>query len=291
MPPATWTIRHTRIEEQIVPGKRLGRHIRVDSRDARYPYLRRIGVPLAAVKHDRRVPIFDQGNVGSCTGNAETGVLGTDPFFSSLPSGISLTEAEALRLYSAAESLDGDGPYPPQDNGSSGPSVCQAAKNAGLISGYTHAATVDDMASALQSVPVIVGVNWYTSFDDPDSSGVITISPGATVRGGHEFEVYGVDPVAQMFYADQSWGLSYGIDGTFSFSWDTMAQLLAEQGDCTVSVPRSQPAPVPTPPPPGDDPDTALWDIAGPWCAQTRTRPDLVVLKGALDTWAAAKQP
>jgi hypothetical protein len=48
------------------------------------------------------------------------------------------------------------------------------------------------------------------------------------------------------------------------------------------------PGPSPTPAP-SVNADTALWDVAQPWCAATRTRSDLVTLKSALLTWAAAK--
>jgi hypothetical protein len=50
-----------------------------------------------------------------------------------------------------------------------------------------------------------------------------------------------------------------------------------------------EPFPAPFPPSPPADPDAALWAVAGPWSAQTRTRPDLVTLKAALETWHAAK--
>lgn len=290
MPTATWIVRHVRIEEQFVPGKPLGRHVHHDSRSLAYRH-QQSGVALASVLHNRNVPIFDQGNVGSCTGNAETGALGCDPLFATLPAGTTLDEAEALRLYSAAEVIDGDGPYPPQDNGSSGLSVCKAARNAGLISGFTHCLSLADVLDALQATPVILGTNWYSSMDSPASDGEVAISPGAYVRGGHEYVCRGTDVTAQTVFCDNSWGTSWGVAGSFTMGWGTLERLLAEQGDGTVSVPLTQPAPVPVPVPPSPpaDPDAALWATAGPWCAQTRIRPDLVVLKGALETWAAAK--
>jgi len=46
---------------------------------------------------------FDQGALGSCTGNAMAGVLMTDPIW--VP-GRNLTEVDAVKLYKAATKLD-----------------------------------------------------------------------------------------------------------------------------------------------------------------------------------------
>jgi hypothetical protein len=247
----TWTITRTRIEEHVVPGKRLGRHYLHDSRSAFYEYP---GDMLARTLADqlwaRQIPILDQGNVGSCTGNAEVGLLGAAPFYAPLAAaGKVLNENTALALYSAAEVIDGDGPYPPNDNGSTGTSVMKAATANKLISGYQHATSVTAMAQALQAGPVITGVSWYDSFDTPDSSGLVAIAKSAQVRGGHEFVIRGVDIDRKLFHADNSWGTSWGVKGSFQFSWDTMATLLGQEGDCTIAVPLTQPAPTPTPPP------------------------------------------
>lgn len=272
----TYTVRIGTIEEQVIPGKRLGRRIHHDSRSLAYPYRAGPGSSPVTVLHMRRVPIFDQGNAGSCTGQAITGACGSDPDYSDLPDGHpALDEAEALRLYSAAELIDGDGPYPPHDNGSSGLSVCKAAAAVGLIAGYTHALTLTDALVALAGGPVITGVNWYDSFDHPDSTGYISLSPGASVRGGHEFVVRGCDTALQTLLCDNSWGTSWGRGGSFTMGWGTWERLLSEQGDVTVPVPAAQPAPVPVPvpvptPPPAPGPapgdaDLTLAKTAVPW--------------------------
>lgn len=239
----SYTVVLVHIDEHFVPGKRLGRHIRQDSRRGRYLH-RRSGAPVQSRLLSRHIPILNQADVGSCTGNAETGALGTDPLWSTLNPAVQsgLDEQLALNLYSAAETLDGDGPYPPNDNGSSGPSVCQAAKNAGLIGGYTHCLALADVLDAIGSAQnsgrvVILGTNWYDSFDAPDSSGNVSISPGAFVRGGHEYLCRGVDTDAKTVYCDNSWGTGYGVGGSFTYSWATLDRLLNENGDGCVSLP------------------------------------------------------
>ncbi len=287
--PAAWQVTHAVIPEMVVPGKRLGRRYKYDSRSAAYPYTWDTSQTSVAKLWERILAILNQGNVGSCTGNAEEGALGTAPLYAALQpkDQTALGELGALQLYSAAETIDGDGPYPPNDNGSSGTSVCQAALNAGLISGYLHATTVAAMEAALQKGPVIIGINWYDSFDSPASDGTIAISAGAQVRGGHEVLVRGVDPGAQLLHADNSWGTGWGLHGSMQLSYTTMDRLLGEQGDCTIPLPRTVPAPVPVPVP--TDPDVQLWQQVYPWARQARTRPDLSMLKSDLMAWARAK--
>ena len=257
-----YTTYRNRIEEQAIPGRRLGRHVRHDSRSLLYPW-QQTGAELQVVILTRHIGILDQGNIGSCTGNAEAGALGTDPLYETLSPGrqTRLTEALAQALYSAAEDIDGDGPYPPNDNGSTGLSVCKAAQDGGWISGYVHCLSVADVLDALSSGhAVILGTNWYDSMDNPDPSGLVTISPGAQVRGGHEYLARGIDVADRLVHLDNSWGTGWGSEGSFSYSWDTLQRLLAEEGDGTVSVPLSQPAPVPVPPKP--DPAVVLEQAA-----------------------------
>jgi hypothetical protein len=290
----SWSVTRRRIPWHAAEGPRalpLGRHVNHDSRNLWYPY-RRTAPTLVRVVHARNIPILDQGDVGSCTGNGEVGVLGCDPNYAALPAGHpALNEAEALKIYSGAEVIDGDGPYPPNDDGSSGPSAAKAAMQLGLISGYTHCLSLEDVLDALQTQAVSIGINWYTSFDNPPSSGLLTISKGATVRGGHEPMLRGIDVDAQTVLGDNSWGESWGVQGSFSMGWATLERLLGEQGDGTVSVPLGSPAPVPVPPSPvpvADAADTTLWAATEGWSAETHVEGNRKAAQ-AVRTWAAAK--
>jgi hypothetical protein len=250
------TITRRDIPEAKVKGKPLGRHVRHDSRSL--SYLVQPDGTVVTARWNRLIPVLDQKQVGSCTGNAATGALGTEPDYDSLKTqlaqGLTLNEAEALKLYSAAEDIDGDGPYPPNDHGSSGLSVAKAAQNAGLISGYTHITSIAAAQTAIQTGPFIVGTDWYTSFDTPDSNGVVAIAKGATVRGGHEYECIGYNATTDLWEMVNSWGTTFGVGGHFFYSTATFKALLADQGDATVLVPLTAPAPTPTPPPPAPTP-------------------------------------
>lgn len=221
----------TTLDESVVEGRRLGRHVRHDPRSRDYPAAQAPGI--VSVRHKRHCPPFDQGHLGSCTGNAEAGLLMTEPFYRP---GRVLTEADAVKLYSRATQLDNfAGEYPPKDTGSSGLAVMKAARGQGYVHAYSHAFGLQQALLALVLTPVITGVPWYEGFDHPDGHGRVAIS--GSVRGGHEFEVLGIDVQNKTVRACNSWGEKYGQHGYFEFTWDTWAQLLAEQGDVTTAVP------------------------------------------------------
>lgn len=264
-------VRH--IPETVIPGKRLGRHVRHDPRSLQYLYPEAVPAALTSVRWDRHIPILDQGDLGSCTGNAAEGCVGTGALYGPIPTSLvarptgdaTADEKQAVALYSEATKLDDQpGSYPPDDTGSDGLSVAKAAVKAGLVSGYQHATSLNATLAALANGPVIVGVNWYDSFDTPDANGLVTITKDATVRGGHEFVLDELDTVNELVGASNSWGTSFGVDGRFYFSYADLQRLLKEEGDCTVFVPLSQPAPTPTPvptPTPTPVPDNPLDDL------------------------------
>lgn len=263
---AGFTVYRRSIPERPVPGKPLGRHVHHDSRSLSY-LVEPAATPVSA-RWNRHTPILDQGSLGSCTGNATVGVLGTDPLYATLDHpGLTLDESEAVAIYSAATKLDSySGEYPPTDTGSDGLSVAKAAQAAGLISGYRHVTSLAAAQAAIATGPFIVGTDWYEGFDSPDTSGLVSIA--GKVRGGHEYECIGYDVATDLWELVNSWGTSYGVAGHFFYSSATLTQLLASDGDATVFVPITQPAPAPGPTPP-DDPkaaaDAAFITAADPW--------------------------
>ncbi len=220
-----------RIDEIVVADRRLGRHVNHDPRSREYVAE---GKAIVSVTHAANSALpLNQGDLGSCTANALCGALDSAPDSAGRQP---LKESDAIKLYEAETALEGQ-PYPPNDPGGSGLMVCKAAKQAGLISHYHHAFSVQAALEALVVRPVITGVNWYTSFDSPDSNGLVEIAPGATVRGGHEIVADGIDAENRLVWFWNSWGPSFGVGGRFCWSFDTWEQLLSEQGDVTVPIP------------------------------------------------------
>ena len=259
------------IEQHHRPGQHLGRHIEHDPRSLAYAH----GVlPKSAIKSvswTRRIPILDQGQLGSCTGNAGTGWLGTDsagrtagatvtisPAGAAASHGLfaagehALDEAFAVALYSLATILDGiSGEYPPTDTGSSGVGVAKALKALGLASGYSHAFSIAALNSALQSGPVLIGIPWYQSMFDPRSDGQIVVDQKSGLAGGHELELTAFDAATGEYEVPNSWSESWGHAGYGYFTTASLVSLLSDQGDVTVPVWAAAPQPAPGPAPTG----------------------------------------
>lgn len=246
-------------------GGPLGRHVHHDERSKLYRFPTR-NFALASTIHVRRVTAFNQGDIGSCVGNASLGVLCTDPF--TLPELYQPNEETSVRFYSLFTKADKtEGSYPPHDTGTDGLTSGQVLKDLGLISGYTHTFTLNDALLALTKTPWITGFNWYSSMDVPDENGKVTITRDAYLRGGHEVEAFALDVDNRLIWFWNSWGPEWGFDGKFCMSWDTFARLLSEQGDVTVYAPLTAPAPTPVP---QGDPDAVLASASRTWSAVTR---------------------
>jgi hypothetical protein len=210
-------------------GGPLGRHVEHDPRSREHPFLSALG-GRQPVLHPRHAKILDQGELGSCTGNALEGALGTEPLHKKFERH---TEKKAVRLYSAATTLDEfSGEYPPEDTGSSGLAVCKAGVQIGRLTGYKWAFGVEQALDALQHGPVITGVDWMEGFDRPDANGRVQIS--GQRRGGHEFVVRGYDPILEQVFCDNSWGPGWGHLGGFVMRVADWRWLLERDGDVTV---------------------------------------------------------
>jgi hypothetical protein len=209
---------------------RLGRHAWFDARSLAYMIENSWEEMTKAVANRtwfRRIPILDQGNLGSCTGNAGTGALGTEPFYDKvgdtlLTPNADVDESYAVKLYSDSTRVDGyPGVYPPDDTGSSGLAICKVLAKRGTITGYRWARTAYGFLRLLQSGPVLVGMPWYNAFFEPDPSGYIDAKSnwsGSGIAGGHELNFRELKLDAKDVYNstltfDNSWATSWGVSG------------------------------------------------------------------------------
>lgn len=275
----------TRMYDPVDP--RMGRHVNHDPRAAAYALPVRPRSAIQSVHWSRAVGVFDQGQLGSCTGNAGTGILGTSSVTGSGATSVTISPAGArashgifaaetygvnedfaVRLYELATRIDPfPGSYPPTDTGSDGPSVAAALKLLGLATGYDHAFSVDAAKAAVQSGPLMWGTEWLNSMFTPGPGGHLVVDPSSGVVGGHELVISGYDPASDTWAVDNSWGPSWGNYGSCLVSGPDMAYLLSRDGDITVPVLAAVPPPVPPAPPAPVVGDRDLWAASKAWAA------------------------
>lgn len=231
--------------EVVHEGRRLGRNQWLDGRSLAYMVensARAMSGSLGSCLWERTLPILDQGDLGSCTGNAGIGALGTEPFFDAVgrdalgdaANDATAAEELAVQLYSDATRVDGyPGVWPPDDTGSSGLAICKVLKARGTISGYRWARTAHGLLRLLQDGPVLQGMPWYEAFFDPDPDGFIDSDPAwrsSRLAGGHEVEAIGVELNEDNVFDSaivycNSWGANWGQDGRFRMRLRTYESL------------------------------------------------------------------
>lgn len=179
---------------------------------------------------------LNQGQEGACVGFGYSAELAAQP---QPVKGV--TNQTAKALYWQAQKLDDwpGGSYPGNtDEVYEGTSVLAGAKAAtanGYYTGYAWAFSEEDIALAIANVgPVVIGVNWYEGMYDPDYDGYLQVS--GQVVGGHCTLLKGINVEEGYYVLHNSWGKSWGNKGTAKLSRDSMATLLADQGEACLPV-------------------------------------------------------
>lgn len=222
-----------------------GRRYAPDDRDHAFLMRRRLGVPGTPIPtaHTWRIAptALNQGHTGTCVGH------GWDNFLRSAPTRTT-KDADRLRwdIYRAAVPIDewpdndGEAALPDNDPGmQSGTSVragAQAVTNMGRLKSYLWAFELQPALEwVLTEGPVVLGVNWYSSFS-PDKEGICRITPTATVAGGHCFLWRGADTRRGLARCSNSWGDAWGLSGDFYLPLRDVERLIHEQGEACTAV-------------------------------------------------------
>lgn len=259
---ADYTVRVKRFDST---DPRLGRHVLHDSRSRAYFIPEADSyADIKDVEHHCYIPVLNQGQIGSCTGETGTEVIASDDLWAAAQTILSQTDEKvdqdyAYQLYSDTTKSD---PYPgywapndpnAQDTGSDGLSTAKTLKARGLISGYQHGNSLLSTLTGLQSRSMMTGTVWRGDMFKPTSDGQIKCT--GNVEGGHEYTLWKVDVANRRVWMRNHWGdwgvgyKGYADTGCAWMTWDDYEALLMDDGDSTLLIPNTQPVPTPTPTP------------------------------------------
>lgn len=219
-----------------------------DARDMLYtPRLKDLP-PAEADLRPQMPPVYDQGQLGSCTGNAIAAAMeyerdrqGLSDFVPSrlfiyyneraLEGSVSSDSGAAIRDGIKVVNTDGVCPEPlwPYDVGMFAvkpPKRCFVAAKKDRVAEYLAVQTLGDLKDAIASnVAVVFGFTVYESFESPQvaQTGVMPMpTRGESTVGGHAVVAVGYsDPKSQVIVRN-SWGASWGDRGYFYMPYQYM---------------------------------------------------------------------
>ena len=193
--------------------------------------------------------IEDQGNLGSCTGNALAGAIE----FLERKNGVPFVDASRLFIYYNERALEGtiksdagamirDGiktmknqgvcsetrwPYVISKFAAKPGAACYKEALKRQITSYHRILTLDDMRICLaEGFPFVFGFTVYESFESQEvaSNGIVQMpQPSERSLGGHAVLAVGYDDEERRFIVRNSWGTDWGQKGYFTIPYEYLA--------------------------------------------------------------------
>jgi C1A family cysteine protease len=239
------TVKYSRLTPDITIPQLHWKRDKPDPRDYSYTW----GLTLPANSVDLRQycsPIEDQGNLGSCTGNAVAGAIELLNKRNRKP-----TDVSRLFIYYYERLLEGtvgydsgayirDGIRATYTYGAPLESLwpyqinrftlrpSTAANTDGLRRKVTLYQRANDINAVIDSInsgfPVIIGFDVYSSFYDISSNGIMRYPnlSREVLLGGHAVLLVGYNQTSQYFIARNSWGAGWGDRGYFYMPFDVI---------------------------------------------------------------------
>jgi hypothetical protein len=223
-----------------VRDRRLARLRKFDPRSRKYSIAEVLGRKKPR-NYTWRCPVhLDQGDHSACIAFAVTHALVT------LRPSLKLDERFAIeQVYWASQRIDpwAGGTYPgakPKSEGAALLYCMKALRKAGYLSSYRWAFGLEQVILAVSwAGPVVVGISWFSDMYDPCKCG--HLHPTGRHVGGHGLVCRGVDIDRERFLIHNSWGVTWGRNGTAWISFSDMNALLERDGEAVIPTLAAKP--------------------------------------------------
>lgn len=215
-------------------------------------------LPTSADLRPQCPPVYDQGQLGSCTANAIAGAFQFDELRQALPNvfmparlfiyynerameGTTGTDAGA-RIRDGIKSIaqlgvcaESEWPYDPAQFASKPSTRCyyDALKNKAVQYQRVLQDLMQMKGCIASGFPIVFGFTVYDSFEGQQvaQTGVVPLpAPSESVLGGHAVVAVGYDDASQRFIVRNSWGAGWGMQGycTMPYAYLTQASLASD---------------------------------------------------------------
>jgi len=213
-----------------------------DSRDIRYSVCREVALPPVIDLRPKMPDCYDQGQTGSCSGNATAGAIHYDRILQALPvwTPSRLFIYYNTRLIEGTTSEDAGGtirdsvksvakygtcrediywPYIEEKFADKPPAMAyqEAAKHTAIQYLRIDNSNISELKQCLVAgFPVIFGMSVYESFesDDVAKTGKVPLpGKGEQRQGGHALLLCGYSDPLSAFIVRNSWGTTWGLSG------------------------------------------------------------------------------
>ncbi len=216
-----------------------------DQRDIKYSAVRPVltSLPPLVDLRSKCPPVYDQGQIGSCTANS----IGAAFEFGLLKQGLTDFKPARLFIYYNERSMEGDvksdggaqirdgvksvaqvgvcnetqWPYDPKILFKKPAKVCYKSAKANLVEQYVSIDNTDinQLKSCLSGGdPFVFGFTVYESFESQQvaNTGILNMpAAGESTVGGHAVLAVGYDDSKNAFIVRNSWGAGWGLAGYF----------------------------------------------------------------------------
>ena len=151
----------------------------------------------------------NQGSLGACEAFTQLDIATSKPRSWSFQQQATFNQAaiDAYKWITANDSFPGT--YPPDDTGSDSLTGCKWLVKQGLAKSCTILSGMSAVKVAVQSGPVIIGINWLSNMYTPDRCGQLNVN--GSVDGGHAESTAGYDAATDTWYIQNHWDNDWGI--------------------------------------------------------------------------------